>query len=227
MHAFWKAKHPPLQPFHFWNAHSLLLTFDHMHKLSSPLTQSEEAFTICIQSLNNRIGGNSFVLKPGSRALWDNMVKNENNWFHITATCKVHRKFVNTIGFYLIGEAHKREGIRAQNPTIHLIWSLMVGSRALTFINIQAFRYFLCSNDRPFAICHMQCLLSSGNFSASILQLSVCIYITVLHSSPQKRPSMTHYVNVALLYFMHSPPHLCPYGSDTALGLYLWLAANL
>ncbi len=61
----------------------------------------------------------------------------------------------------------------------------------------------------------MQCLLSSRHFSASMLQLCVCIYMTVLHSSPQKRPSMTHYVNVALLCLMHSPPHLCPYGTDT------------
>jgi hypothetical protein len=121
MHPFWKVKHPPLQPFHLWNAHSLLLTFDHMHKVSSPLPQSEEAFTICIQSLNSRISGNSFVSKPEYRALWDNMVKNDNKWFLITATRKVHREFGNTIGFYLIGEAHK-EG--ESEPKILLpIWS--------------------------------------------------------------------------------------------------------
>jgi hypothetical protein len=77
----------------------------------------------------------------------------------------------------------------------------------------------------PFAICNAY--LARGISPPRSLQLSVCIYITVLPSSPQKRPSITHYVNVALLYLMHSPPHLCPYGSDTALGLYLWLAANL
>jgi len=121
MHAFWKAKHPSLQPFHFWNAHSLLLTFDHMHKLSSPLPQSEEVFTICIQSLNNRIGGNSFVLKPEFRALLDNMVKNDNKWFLITDIHKVHREFGNSIGFYLIGEAHKE---RESEPKIpQTIWS--------------------------------------------------------------------------------------------------------